>query len=88
MISFVNLSILQLFDLENAVNRNEERIVFSTEGHIFPIDQRIRQVAYDLPQKFIAQNNSCIPFDMDRYKPPLDEYRLSQISDLVGIESL
>ncbi|EJD73749.1 hypothetical protein LOAG_18847 [Loa loa] len=73
-----------LFDVNNAVNRNEERIMFTTEGHIIPIDKRIRDPVYDAPQYF-SPNHSCIAFKLDRHRPPLDQSRLAQVFRLAGI---
>ncbi|VIO87744.1 ER degradation-enhancing alpha-mannosidase-like, putative [Brugia malayi] len=73
-----------LFDINNAVNRNEERIMFTTEGHIIPIDNRIRDPIYDAPQYF-SRNHSCTAFKLDRHRPPLDQSRLAQIFRLAGI---
>lgn len=66
------------------MNRNEERIMFTTEGHIIPIDKRIRDPVYDVPQYF-SHNHSCAAFKLDRNRPPLDQSRLAQIFRLAGI---
>ncbi|VDN22843.1 unnamed protein product [Gongylonema pulchrum] len=74
-----------LFDVNNAVNLNEERILFTTEGHIIPIDKRIREPVYGLPQS-VLYNHSCAVFKLQRHSPPLDQWRLAQIFHLVGID--
>lgn len=35
--------IFKLFDTENPVNRHYEKLLFSTEGHTFPISRRLRR---------------------------------------------
>jgi hypothetical protein len=37
------MNCLQLFDVHNPVNIHYERLLFTTEGHILPIDGRFRQ---------------------------------------------
>ena len=32
----------QLFDKDNHLNKHASKYVFSTEGHVFPIDKRFR----------------------------------------------
>uniref|UniRef100_A0A914ZPD6 alpha-1,2-Mannosidase n=3 Tax=Parascaris univalens TaxID=6257 RepID=A0A914ZPD6_PARUN len=71
-----------LFDTDNAVNRNEERILFTTEGHIIPISERLRKVPQNVPPVF-ASNYSCESFPW-RDQPPLDEFRLQQMFQLAG----
>lgn len=38
---------LQLFDVDNHVNREAIRYVFSTEGHLFPVSSVHRDTAFD-----------------------------------------
>lgn len=38
------ITLIKLFDEKNPVNMHQERLLFSTEGHIFPIDRRFRDV--------------------------------------------
>ncbi|VDM45751.1 unnamed protein product [Toxocara canis] len=71
-----------LFDLDNAVNRREERILFTTEGHIIPISERLRTVPQVVPPVF-PSNQSCEWFRW-REQPPLDEFRLQQMYYLAG----
>lgn len=73
-----------LFDVDNAVNRNEERILFTTEGHIIPIDKRLSETWEDaLP--FTPSNQSC-EVSVFRHAPPLDEFKLNQIFQLAGTQ--
>lgn len=73
-----------LFDLNNPVNQNEERILFTTEGHIILIDDRLRSVSENY-RKLIPSNHSCDAFEL-RYSPPLDESRLKQMFFLAGMK--
>ncbi|VDD92224.1 unnamed protein product [Enterobius vermicularis] len=73
-----------LFDTENPVNINEERILFTTEGHVILIDDRLRNVAGS-ERKVLASNHSCDAFEL-RYSPPLEEWRLKQMFSLAGMK--
>uniref|UniRef100_A0A0N5AVG2 alpha-1,2-Mannosidase n=1 Tax=Syphacia muris TaxID=451379 RepID=A0A0N5AVG2_9BILA len=74
-----------LFDKDNPVNQNEERILFTTEGHIILIDDRLKIVLPD-HHSFFASNNSCNAFEY-RNSPPLDEFKLKQMFLLAGVNS-
>lgn len=39
----MNLNFFQLFDIDNPLHKDQSRYIFSTEGHIFPIDIRFRK---------------------------------------------
>jgi len=41
-----------LFDLDNPVNRNYKKYIFTTEGHILPLSQRFRVSSWDLDGLF------------------------------------
>lgn len=44
-----------LFDEDNILNRDSSRFLFSTQGHIFPLDQRLRQSATTSASSEIAK---------------------------------
>lgn len=37
-----DIASFQLFDKDNHLNKNPLKYVFTTEGHLFPVDQRFR----------------------------------------------
>uniref|UniRef100_A0A0M3K2W4 alpha-1,2-Mannosidase n=1 Tax=Anisakis simplex TaxID=6269 RepID=A0A0M3K2W4_ANISI len=75
-----------LFDIDNAVNRHEERILFTTEGHIIPIQSdRLHKVPQAIPRVH-ASNQSCEAFPW-KGQPPLNEARLQQMFHLAGFEN-
>jgi hypothetical protein len=89
-----------LFDEQNPVNTNQERLLFSTEGHLFPILKRFHEPVQDtyggdfgrlnhqLPLIF-GYNESCEqPFPHDRLGSPLSEVHLNQYLSAVGISNL
>ena len=41
--SGLKYALYQLFDVDNPVNRHYERLLFSTEGHTFPIVKKLRR---------------------------------------------
>jgi mannosidase alpha-like ER degradation enhancer 1 len=38
---------LQLFDEDNPLHKSENKYIFTTEGHIVPIDQRFREKQWE-----------------------------------------
>lgn len=52
---------LQLFDKDNYVNRHFSKYVFSTEGHLFPVDIQFRSKVWEektvVPDTGLAQSN-------------------------------
>ncbi|RZF37279.1 hypothetical protein LSTR_LSTR005611 [Laodelphax striatellus] len=85
-----------LFDKDNYINKRYEKFVFSTEGHIFPIEARFRKKAWafgntsDLPMySFNVSEPSCNKIKEERqYFLPLKSKYLLQISKIFGIEIL
>uniref|UniRef100_A0A914EPM6 alpha-1,2-Mannosidase n=1 Tax=Acrobeloides nanus TaxID=290746 RepID=A0A914EPM6_9BILA len=72
-----------LFDEDNPVNRHYDRLVFSTEGHIFPITEKFRTLSSI--QGVLKFNESCeSPDPDDRLRPPLPADKLKQLYDAVG----
>lgn len=47
---------IQLFDIGNPVNTNQERLIFSTEGHIFPISAKLRARSDDISSIYISSS--------------------------------
>lgn len=48
------LFFFQLFDTDNYLNRNFEKFVFSTEGHIFSLQRRFRKKLWPFGNEFIS----------------------------------
>ncbi|XP_055353568.1 ER degradation-enhancing alpha-mannosidase-like protein 1 isoform X2 [Paramacrobiotus metropolitanus] len=68
-----------LFDEDNFVNRNAERIIFTTEGHIFPILAKFQkkpadQMNIDLPDSDACLNELGAELNdtLSRYRNPAD----------------
>ncbi len=38
---------LQLFDEDNPLHKSESKYIFTTEGHVVPIDQRFREKSWE-----------------------------------------
>jgi len=80
-----------LFDEENKVNKREERYLFTTEGHILPINGEIRRKKWD-DEDFMSeqtgskvQNVQCQnPGFGLRHSLPLRADYLQQVFDQVG----
>ncbi|MFH4975886.1 hypothetical protein AB6A40_002595 [Gnathostoma spinigerum] len=77
-----------LFDIENVVNLNLERVMFTTEGHILPIDERIQREVIGTNYSRIASSKATCSSFIRRNGPPLDTARLMQIFRLVGVSSI
>jgi hypothetical protein len=88
-----------LFDEENVVNRHYDRLLFSTEGHLFPILEKLQEPFVDIyaenlsnnfndfkqSSQVFGYNESCEPPDQeDRIGSPLNEFYLTQYFDAVG----
>lgn len=67
--------ILQLFDEDNPLHKSENKYIFTTEGHIVPIDQRFREKQWEdlfpfeeealtkkKPEKDLPSNTSNVRF--------------------------
>lgn len=90
-----------LFDETNPVNTNQERLLFSTEGHLFPILKRFHEPVQDIygdsvsnnfdnqPPLIFGYNESCEqPLPHDRLGSPLGEFHLNQYLNAVGLSDL
>lgn len=84
-----------LFDTDNYLNQNFEKFVFSTEGHIFPLQRRFRRKLWPFGSNFVSHSlihynisePSCMTVDAERkYFLPLKSRYLTQISKILGIE--
>uniref|UniRef100_A0A1I8AIE4 alpha-1,2-Mannosidase n=1 Tax=Steinernema glaseri TaxID=37863 RepID=A0A1I8AIE4_9BILA len=72
-----------LFDEDNPVNKNYSRLLFTTEGHIFPISNKFRDAESLSP--ILDLNVSCQSnLVEDTLFPPLNENRLTQIFKMMG----
>lgn len=88
-----------LFDEDNPVNRNQERLIFSTEGHLFPILRRFHEPFQDIygdklsnhldhvdMSLIFGYNESCEqPLPHDRLGSPLSEFHSNQYMNAVGL---
>lgn len=45
----------QLFDKDNYVNQHFDKYIFSTEGHIFPVEKRFRE------KHWPSENSGTVP---------------------------
>uniref|UniRef100_A0A7E4V370 alpha-1,2-Mannosidase n=1 Tax=Panagrellus redivivus TaxID=6233 RepID=A0A7E4V370_PANRE len=74
-----------LFDEDNPVNINQERLLFSTEGHPFPVIDRFHGTS--------SGNNSSVNASCNKFNPvddvflPIDEVSLEKLHLLVGFPS-
>nr|XP_033781962.1 ER degradation-enhancing alpha-mannosidase-like protein 1 isoform X2 [Geotrypetes seraphini] len=92
---------LQLFDEENPVHKSGNRYLFTTEGHIVPLDKRLRDSLWEdiFPRKSEEEkpenrlgsaeiNGSCNCNrvpDERRYSLPLKSIYMRQIDQMVGL---
>lgn len=84
-----------LFDKDNYVNKHFSKFLFSTEGHLFPVDIQFRSkvwtektVVADTGLVQSRGNLSCDAFDAERtYFLPIKSHYLLQISETLGLES-
>ncbi|KAK7868764.1 hypothetical protein R5R35_002557 [Gryllus longicercus] len=79
-----------LFDKDNYVNKNFGRFVFSTEGHLFPIDAVFRNKIWQNgggPNVDYVTNATCEAVDAERtYFLPIKSRYLVQISKTLGLQ--
>uniref|UniRef100_A0A8C5BS39 alpha-1,2-Mannosidase n=1 Tax=Gadus morhua TaxID=8049 RepID=A0A8C5BS39_GADMO len=88
-----------LFDEDNPLHKSENKYIFTTEGHIVPIDQRFREKQWedlfpleegetpeDEPQNPPSNTSNCgrIP-DARRFALPLKSVYMRQIDHMVGL---
>ncbi|KAI6239575.1 Glycoside hydrolase domain containing protein [Aphelenchoides fujianensis] len=88
-----------LFDDANPVNRHYDRLLFSTEGHVFPILRKFHEPPSDLfapnlsaeefdQQLVFGYNESCeTPARDDRFGSPLNGFHLGQYLHSVGVSN-
>lgn len=87
-----------LFDEQNPVNLKQDQLLFSTEGHIFPIlskfheppeeDIYAEQLSNEYKPMVFGYNESCeVPFPHDRLGSPLKEVQLNQYLSAMGVSS-
>ena len=89
-----------LFDEENPLNRDASRYIFSTQGHIFPLHQRLRRSfpqsetkTTDLGRTSATTTNftrlppSCrhVPDERKHFLPLKNQY-FAQLSYAIGID--
>jgi len=75
-----------LFDAQNPANLHYDRLLFSTEGHMFPITSVLHRRNESSPPAFRpakAANESCETYPIGELRPPLEEIRLKQYYTLV-----
>uniref|UniRef100_A0A8C1WCE7 alpha-1,2-Mannosidase n=1 Tax=Cyprinus carpio TaxID=7962 RepID=A0A8C1WCE7_CYPCA len=82
-----------LFDEDNPLHKSESKYIFTTEGHVVPIDQRFREKSWEdqfpceEPNKEPPANiSNCerIPEER-RYSLPLKSIYMRQIDHMVGL---
>ncbi|XP_066554236.1 ER degradation-enhancing alpha-mannosidase-like protein 1 [Amia ocellicauda] len=84
-----------LFDEDNPLHKSENKYIFTTEGHVVPIDKRFREKAWKdffpreeglQPNISPANSSNCdrIP-DERRYALPLKSVYMRQIDHMVGL---
>ncbi|XP_010894407.2 ER degradation-enhancing alpha-mannosidase-like protein 1 isoform X2 [Esox lucius] len=89
-----------LFDDENPLHKSENKYIFTTEGHMVPIDERFRekqwsdvfpleeaaQTARDTSDRLSSNTSNCerIPEER-RYSLPLKSVYMRQIDHMVGL---
>ncbi|XP_006630750.1 ER degradation-enhancing alpha-mannosidase-like protein 1 [Lepisosteus oculatus] len=89
-----------LFDEDNPLHKSENKYIFTTEGHVVPIDERFREKAWrdlfpgdetlhadrEKPNMPPANTSNCnrIP-DERRYALPLKSVYMRQIDQMVGL---
>ncbi|TMS38887.1 hypothetical protein L596_005513 [Steinernema carpocapsae] len=72
-----------LFDENNPVNKNYQHLLFTTEGHIFPITETFRDDESLSP--ILGLNVSCQTNLLDdMVLPPLSENQFNQIFTMMG----
>ncbi|CAL8069973.1 unnamed protein product [Calicophoron daubneyi] len=84
-----------LFDEDNPVNRNELDYVFSTQGHLFPV-QRVRSLIKDLASNpfqsedpkheygnLYTTSQTCLSFRLTDPALPLEESTWNRIGKFV-----
>lgn len=84
-----------LFDKDNYVNKHFSKYVFSTEGHLFPVDIQFRSKVWEertmvTDTGFVQRNRnlSCGAVDAERmYFLPIKSHYLVQISKTLGLEN-
>ncbi|KAI1715625.1 glycosyl hydrolase family 47 domain-containing protein [Ditylenchus destructor] len=82
-----------LFDNNNPVNQHQERLLFSTEGHTFPIIPKFRSRTEDdvimsnrrskFEYDFVSNETCESAHKFDRFMPPLSQPRLKQYFTMV-----
>uniref|UniRef100_A0AC35FUV0 Alpha-1,2-Mannosidase n=1 Tax=Panagrolaimus sp. PS1159 TaxID=55785 RepID=A0AC35FUV0_9BILA len=83
-----------LFNEDHPINANQERIVFSTEGHPFPVLERFQtndKLFFTEENNFeqhISVNDSCASFKpVDNAILPLDEIALQKLYNLISFSN-
>uniref|UniRef100_A0A914P2M9 alpha-1,2-Mannosidase n=2 Tax=Panagrolaimus TaxID=55784 RepID=A0A914P2M9_9BILA len=83
-----------LFNEDHPINANQERIVFSTEGHPFPVLERFQtndKLFFSEENNFeqyISVNDSCASFKpVDNAILPLDEIALQKLYNLISFSN-
>uniref|UniRef100_A0A8C9W0C3 alpha-1,2-Mannosidase n=1 Tax=Scleropages formosus TaxID=113540 RepID=A0A8C9W0C3_SCLFO len=84
----------QLFDEDNPLHKSESKYIFTTEGHVVPIDKRFREKQWndgelsdqDMTNVPHTNTSNCdrIP-DERRYALPLKSVYMRQIDHMVGL---
>ncbi|CAD6199704.1 unnamed protein product [Caenorhabditis auriculariae] len=88
-----------LFDLKNPINRHQNSLLFSTEGHIYPLSQQLRSKANEESENTSARcnlfggpeikpvmNETC--FSAARFRkglPPLNNFQFRRLQTMAGI---
>lgn len=58
---------LQLFDEDNPLHRSDNKYIFTTEGHVVPIDKRFREKDWN---NLFAYENGVLPERTANQGPP------------------
>ncbi|CAB1353386.1 unnamed protein product [Coregonus sp. 'balchen'] len=74
----------KLFDDDNPLHKSENKYIFTTEGHVVPIDERFREKQWN--DLFPCEEGVCdrVPEER-RYSLPLKSVYMRQIDHMVGL---
>lgn len=91
--SFFESTFFQLFDVDNPVNKDLSKFLFSTEGHIFPVSWRYRRKPWESAEskednvnhkkrdnEKVNSSKSCLRIDQKRhFMLPIKDHYLHQV---------
>uniref|UniRef100_A0A0K0FH31 alpha-1,2-Mannosidase n=1 Tax=Strongyloides venezuelensis TaxID=75913 RepID=A0A0K0FH31_STRVS len=76
-----------LFDRDNLVNRNAEKLVFTTEGHILPVLEKYQKSDNYLNENDIEDSKMCQAMSIKSFEDslPLPKEKMLEYFDIVGL---